>query len=804
MRPQIRSLQLGQVECPQFSWAVRNNSHNVCEALQPDLHQNLQKNEENEDFFFRNTEKPCCCIEQGLKPTLFPHPVSCVCSNLPCPPRNEKYRYCRLKMDQAIGDVMEEKIMDLIPPCSPFPSPRQERIMKKIIRSAYIPEEVDLTEENACVECLARDPILLKEIIDTLRNKKREEERKNANESCMEACDYCFKECEDDKSDCKRCKWRSDAICTCKETRQLDDRGDCDKSKCKCMKGCSKCTCAKPQASNTEFRPTQEGKIAQLDDRAEKKDSLKKVPKEIPEIDQKPLLPHPKEKKLKRKLKKRSKSPIKKQTWKRPESIICERFELVETNPFNHAEEPEKSQLKDPTPVQIYEHFRAVDPGSSKSNSETPERSFSRTNSTTTRQNSTTSSPSGLKNPKKVKTKPKKPSKLPWNWNNQPKAEDPLKRWSGSKYSWSRRMNYAKLSKRLEDETRSKDADEPKYFEYEPNLRTRRLHQVVKPENEEEIKEKEQRRYRQGYGRMRVKSWHQALQENAVNAMQKEVSAFSEDEMEQNADNSGNQGGQNFPNHARDVQRSYNKLFPPETQDYEENPAFKTFQRNFNDPTNTIDEQTHLEDYDNFESLSDRRLSTIIEENPGKNSSISDGSAEMGRTYRVMKPQDTKPKTTEAETFLRESMEKPFFNVIKQRIHSRNKTLENLDQFRQDLFPKKLDREHTCVHRFTIDERLFPKPLHSDRFGTSCCIHCDKPMKTTEKSVYHDRREGCVQKQVSKFSLKPKQVHMGAKNSVMEIRLRPEHDDLLKGYTGGARGMREFYPDSLALRHQRR
>lgn len=727
-------------------------------------------------------------------------------------------------MEQTIGDAMKEIIIDQIPPPTTPPPPKTERMMKKIMRSAYIPDEVDLIDEKACIECLAKDPILLRDLLNSIKYKNTPEMKKSYMKKCMAPGESrkidCLKKeaavgIETVIKEDKRCRWRKDIVCPCKQMIQ----DVCNKCRCECAKSCLKCTCDKPKTPRPNIQKEEQLETETTVEKEEEKPK-KRTSKRPSELEEAPLTSSPTVKKTGRKGSKK-KLP-KKSKWKRPNNIICERFEFVEPNPYCQ----ESEEVNDVEPVQIYEHFRSVKgvrSGSSKSTSEAPENYTA--HSSTTQKNSISIHVSGSTRTKKGRSKQNKPIKLPWNWHNQPQKSDLWKGWGGTKYSWSKKLDYAKLDRKLEEDTkkinrkleedtrkmdRSRGGDddlcryeenEPKFFQYKPNLRPNICNQVTATENEEEIKEKEKRRYKNGYGMMRVKSWHQTFQKNDPNSDEEN----DEDQTESPKDKSefSEEDDQETYEDDHDRKQCLQCLMSDVQQKFLGSSNNLCGHKMDKNDRNLEPLKYNMEDVENSECLSARKLSTIIEENHCK----SDGSEEMG-THRVNKEEDIntqkRPKT--AEAYFQDSSDKPFFNVIKQRIHSRKKTLETLDQFRNDLY-KKPETEHTCVHRFTIDERLFPKPLHCDESGTSCCVHCDKPMTSSEKSVFLDQREskekiGCVQKQASKLSLRPKPVHIGAKNSVMEIRLRPEHDDLLKGYGVGKKRM--FYPDSLALRHQKR
>ncbi|XP_045465811.1 uncharacterized protein LOC123674778 [Harmonia axyridis] len=807
MRPQIRSLPLCQVECPQFSWAVRNNSDNVAIALQPDLQNQQQDEEETDD------KDVCYCLERGFKPTLFPHPVSCVCTDEPCAPTNEKYRFCKLKMDQSIGDMMEETFLENLPPPSkPAPFCKEDKVIKKIMRSAFIPEEVDLTADNACMQCLAKDANLFRELMDSFKKRsERTIDRKLDKPGDQRSLPNkgggldCFAEdilAESQATIDQGCKWKKDVIkCTCKQQKH-DVCKNCNRCRCNCGQSCLKCTCEKASPRNKK------GVTIKGDKKKKGKKGKVKSPKKAG-----------------------GKSPGKK-SKKKGNDIICERFEFVESNSLYQNDDKQSEDREDiSSPIQIYEHFsvKEIRSGSSKSVPEAPVVQKVSNDS----KSLATKSSSGSK---KSKSKPKKPVRVPWNWNNQPKVEDPIKTWGGTKYSWSKRFNLTKLDKKLEENDNNNNDDnndnandnnndnmvrsrggydmlrsevgEPSYFEYKPNLRPIKYETTVVEDDEEEIKYKEQRRYRNGYGRMRVKSWHQALSENASSEADKaenmkEKSEFSEEDLTLEEENEGtsddHDNKQCFHCLMSDVQHQF----------HGSTKKLCTHEKNGESLDNTQTMISTFEDEDNPIDPAGR-LPTIIEEIPEKQD---ESALEMGKTYRIDEYKipgkaKTRPKTVEPP-------EVPFFNVIKQRIHSRNKTLEDLNQLRNDVSNEKTENEHTCVHRFTVDDRLFPKPLHCDQSGTSCCVYCDKPMTSSEKSVFLDQRDSkeklakesnsSVQKQVSKFSLKPKPVHMGAKKSVMEIRLKPEHSDLLNRNNGDDKnGKKEFYPDSLALRHQRK
>ncbi|KAL3271412.1 hypothetical protein HHI36_021890 [Cryptolaemus montrouzieri] len=867
--------------------------------------------------------RSCYCIDTRLKPTLFPHPATCMCSNDPYPPKDEKYRYCKLKMKgQTIGEVMEEVILDHIPPPPPPPIPKGERLMKKIMRSAYIPDELDLEDENACIECLARDPLLLKKVMESIHFNKdlnmknvdsdpvtcrepRECRNPHTGVEQLNCFDENFKQSHSAARNRRKCKWRDDgAICTCKQAKTCTC-ASCDQYLCKCEKNCMRCTCQKPLKPETP-RPqeTVEECIQQnipITETLEQKSTTVNYESTIEE----PLLTSPRGKTAKKSKKAKptslKKSPKKSPTrkWNRP-NIICERSEISGANPFCHPKESENNQREIPS-VEFYEHFHNLRPvKSSKSafrSDEPSERPSSvKPKPSTIHRASTVSSHSSAKNRKKARLKQMGPSKIPWNFNNQPKKEDPMKGWGNVKYSWSKKLNYSDLARKIEMGSdsfmRSRGGDDlgnqsdnktPEYFEYKQNL------QVESDKSDDLLRRKEQKRHMKELGKKRVKDWHEALEENARRASQSEdiedatqsteqsrdqekykrkiffseddtnnevqdkpseissqvVERFNEEREDEaisehrlRRQNMGHDQKQCLQCLMNDVQQQYlgSMLTVKHSCDPEKNDDFKDrkIERNLKlkqTKTVILNEHPHIYNYKEDQDEGDQpeierkfgNLPTILEERPR----TYETNRERNSTYRAseydgyeneatgdMNQNSLRSKSADGTT----SIEKPFFNVIKQKIHSRNKTLEDLEKFRDEHFFETHSTksylqnipEHTCVHRFTIDERLYPEPLHTDASGTSCCIHCDKPMKN-EKTIFLDQRESgenvgnkqIVQKQISKFSLRPKPVHIGSKNSVMEIKLKPEHEDLLKN-ENIEKKRRVFYPNSLALRQQKR
>jgi hypothetical protein len=109
--------------------------------------------------------------------------------------------------------------------------------------------------------------------------------------------------------------------------------------------------------------------------------------------------------------------------------------------------------------------------------------------------------------------------------------------------------------------------------------------------------------------------------------------------------------------------------------------------------------------------------------------------------------------------------------------------------------------EHTCVHKFALDDRFLPEPLHADVFGESRCIICDKPMDIPPVSRVDQRygkKKGLFPK-FYRYGLAPKKIYMASDDKVrIEMELAPCQDG---DYV--VKTEKPSYFNTYALRYQR-
>lgn len=115
--------------------------------------------------------------------------------------------------------------------------------------------------------------------------------------------------------------------------------------------------------------------------------------------------------------------------------------------------------------------------------------------------------------------------------------------------------------------------------------------------------------------------------------------------------------------------------------------------------------------------------------------------------------------------------------------------------------------EHKCLHEYELDDRLIPKPVHTDVFGRSTCSICEK--STDNIGIYDNLARINFKsisdndlnrfKKVAEYGLRPKSVSNVDANKKILLNFNDYRNfsalfDSVKPI---------YYRDSLALRHQR-
>ncbi|KAF5297014.1 hypothetical protein FQA39_LY12228 [Lamprigera yunnana] len=110
--------------------------------------------------------------------------------------------------------------------------------------------------------------------------------------------------------------------------------------------------------------------------------------------------------------------------------------------------------------------------------------------------------------------------------------------------------------------------------------------------------------------------------------------------------------------------------------------------------------------------------------------------------------------------------------------------------------------KHQCVFRFKINNRLIPEPLHSDKFGTSRCIYCDKPMKN-ECDEEKDTLRMTELHRAKRNNAIIHRINIGNKD-ITELEISKDYDKLLKLFENTVGNFKQVCPvNSIALRHQK-
>ncbi|KAK9872860.1 hypothetical protein WA026_019648 [Henosepilachna vigintioctopunctata] len=848
MRPQIRSIPLSEIECPQFSWAIRNNSKNISTILQPDLAQHqrdcdfpVEKQKAENEYSCFGKAMSCKCMDETFKPSLFSHPATCVCSDDPCPPRDGVYRHYDIKLaDQAISDIMEDIIMkNMVPPPSSPRICKGDRWFKKTMISSHTTEKLPLEENSICSQCC-----------------------------------YCQKQygiCKHQNKWPDNCRYLKRNYVKSSDDRLWNTNGKLDQQALSnCMNNSTSYTCGNETPStskdstrdscNCEERSAEylcKSYVSDVPDCASPKnnksesiienDSTNNDVKNDSSFASKNNV----EQNQNERIKSQRTSSIEKSLeedevqQEQPTKLTVERFEIAQVNPYReYNEDTKNTKNKETNSLDMDMHFRNF----KDLNSESSSKSISKFMTSVKNAHS-----NKLKESKNIKFSKKKTGaygvhvktfkptqkvtqKYPWNFNNQVKIGECSKNRAAFKNSRdinnSGKINAGQnnfmRSRAGEDFGDSTQRSEPAYFEYTPNLISDVMggHQKAR----ENIQPREQRKYEKALGEMRIKHWHERLDEFSEKCQRNFNVKDEKERKEQKLNDYMNSDEYHIEGSTIDPTCHYKRKY---LQD-------KKLDKALIPSENTYDSSHNKRKY---LCKNGCHLSTIFEEYQEKNDCM------LQKRNRHLNRTEFIPKTSEkcqncetnsdqnklsnnrqelreklrqkgADENLEKLKQAQYFNVIRPKVHSRcDKIVQDSQSFREQEFfdshsikPYNQDGpEHICIHRFTVDERLYPQPLNSNEFGISCCVRCDQPTKI-DKTVFSDQRQSVrekgrnirnIRQHSAKLDLRPKPVFIGSRNSVMEIKLGPEHNNLLKTQKNIQR-KNNYYSDSLALRHQKR
>ncbi|KAK4878091.1 hypothetical protein RN001_010597 [Aquatica leii] len=112
--------------------------------------------------------------------------------------------------------------------------------------------------------------------------------------------------------------------------------------------------------------------------------------------------------------------------------------------------------------------------------------------------------------------------------------------------------------------------------------------------------------------------------------------------------------------------------------------------------------------------------------------------------------------------------------------------------------------DHKCLHKFVLNNRLVPEPLHADPFGTSRCVHCNQPAK---KEPSTPKEKGNYQSSVLNKSKKHKcikSISLTRDKDITEIEIPKNFNKYLELFDNTVDNLKKVRPlNSIALRHQK-
>lgn len=117
--------------------------------------------------------------------------------------------------------------------------------------------------------------------------------------------------------------------------------------------------------------------------------------------------------------------------------------------------------------------------------------------------------------------------------------------------------------------------------------------------------------------------------------------------------------------------------------------------------------------------------------------------------------------------------------------------------------------DHKCLHRFILDERLIPRPLNTDPYGTSRCVICNKSTKSEilnlvdNKIKQNPRLDALKRRKSHRGRVIPNQINICNKNDGIEITVPVCCDKYNNIFNNHIKIKNPPTINSLALRYQK-